>query len=233
MKCPECGTPTTSKTLDILGEKHVFEVAGCQCEALALKAKEETDRRLSSYRGAGIPAKFIEASLEKWEHRPATEKLYKTVLDYANHLSENVKAGRGMVLTASVGVGKTHLVCALGKLMCDKHIDLHFVSAPDMFQEFRPDGSEFYRKRIFESKALIIDDVGVEKTSEFTLENWWNIVNHRYSFNLVTIITTNLGYEDCVAKMGERAVDRLRENALVASSKAESYRNIIAKRQKG
>lgn len=39
---------------------------------------------------------------------------------------------------------------------------------------------------------LIIDDLGVERNSEFALEQVYSVVDERYKANLPLIITTNL-----------------------------------------
>lgn len=47
---------------------------------------------------------------------------------------------------------------------------------------------------------LIIDDLGIERNSEFALEMIYNVVDRRYCTRKPLIVTTNLSYQDMTRK---------------------------------
>lgn len=66
-------------------------------------------------------------------------------------------------------------------------------------------------QRLTSVDLLHIDDVGAEKTSEWVLEQLYEIVNKRYEDDRSIVITTNLDHAALVAQIGERTTSRLEE----------------------
>ena len=58
---------------------------------------------------------------------------------------------------------------------------------------------------------LHIDDVGAEKTSEWVLEQLYDLVNARYENQRSTVLTTNLDRDRLAEQITERTVSRLEE----------------------
>ena len=59
---------------------------------------------------------------------------------------------------------------------------------------------------------LIIDEVGVQRGSDFEKETFFDVINERYENMRPTIILSNLTIEEIKVFLGERVFDRLREN---------------------
>ena len=83
-------------------------------------------------------------------------------------------------------------------------------------------------KRIMEHlrkvDLLVLDDMGAEKTSEWTKELLFNIIDYRYNEQLPMIVTTNCVPEELKEKIGDRNFDRLREMCALVTVAAESQR---------
>lgn len=75
-----------------------------------------------------------------------------------------------------------------------------------------------------EVELLILDDMGAEKTSEWTKEILFNIIDYRYNEQLPLIVTTNCVPEELKGKIGDRNFDRLREMCALVSVVATSQR---------
>ncbi len=59
------------------------------------------------------------------------------------------------------------------------------------------------------SSLLLVDDLGAAKTSEWTEELTYRLVNHRYEHLLPTVFTTNLTIRDLRDALGDRIASRL------------------------
>ena len=58
---------------------------------------------------------------------------------------------------------------------------------------------------------LILDDIGVERVSDFVLETLYRVINYRYVNMLPTIFTSNLNIQELADKIGDRSVSRIVE----------------------
>ncbi|MER5968542.1 ATP-binding protein [Streptomyces sp. NPDC002055] len=137
-------------------------------------------------------------------------------------LSDNASAG-GMLLTGLTGTGKTHQAYgALRRIAAsgpDK-FELIAVNSADMYGSLRPSqvmgAAERELRRLSEVQYLLLDDLGSAKTSEWTEEVTYRLINYRYNHCLPTIITSNLPARDDEGPdltdfVGARVASRLAE----------------------
>ena len=127
---------------------------------------------------------------------------------------------RGFLFAGQAGVGKTHMaVSIMNGLMIRHRLRALYVDVVELLSELR----ESYNtnrteggfselaiiKRYQRSPVLLLDDISVEKTSEWVRDRIFQIVNWRYSNKLITLATSNDHPEDLVDKLGLRTVSRL------------------------
>ena len=170
----------------------------------------------------GVPKKYLGCSFDNY-----IEKAGKYKTECQKYL-----AG-GMVLTGNTGCGKTHLAVAIVKKIHSDEITRLlnmtrkpgyayypgkkcFVSIPDLLLEIRMT----YDKKSSLSEAdiiekytnvpfLILDDLGSEKTSEFSITTLYLIIDRRDREEMSTIITTNLTNEEIEKTMNARIASRM------------------------
>ncbi|MFF1420637.1 ATP-binding protein [Streptomyces sp. NPDC058280] len=144
-------------------------------------------------------------------------------MSWADHaLSDNASAG-ALLLTGLTGTGKTHEAYgALRRIAAggpDK-FELISVNCADMYGNLRPSqvmgAAERELRRLSEVQYLHIDDFGTAKTSEWTEEITYRLINYRYNHCLPTIITSNLPARDDEGPdltdfVGARVASRLAE----------------------
>lgn len=132
-----------------------------------------------------------------------------------------------MYLTGEKGTGKTHLAAAIVReLVLDKTPrhrrsvvdDIGWISVPDLLLEIRGafrDHSERSEGDIIEQysdyKLLVLDDLGAEKTTEWSLQTLYTIIDRRYREERQTIITSNLSLDELADKLDDRIASRLSE----------------------
>lgn len=94
---------------------------------------------------------------------------------------------------------------------------LKFVSVPKLLLQIRSvfkQGSKEGEMDILEpymkAKVLVLDDLGVEATSEYTFQTLYLLISERYNEDLQTIITSNLAPDELEAKFSDpRIVSRI------------------------
>jgi DNA replication protein DnaC len=121
---------------------------------------------------------------------------------------------KNVVLLGPVGSGKTHAACACARQSFDVGRSVAFWPVVALMDALRPDG----RARADELVAvdlLILDDLAVEKPSEWTTERLDLIVNGRWLDGRPTIVTSNLTPDVLARVVGERVWSRLVSDALV------------------
>ena len=70
-------------------------------------------------------------------------------------------------------------------------------------------------KMCSESTVFILDDLGVETSSERVQRQYFEIFNVRYSQNRLTVLTTNCSVKQLRNKFGERIHSRLKSFKLI------------------
>ena len=80
-------------------------------------------------------------------------------------------------------------------------------------------------RKYTEPKYLLLDDLGVEKTTEFTNQTLYLIINRRYENEKITFTTSNLSPTELEEKMEDgRIISRLKGDSLVFKM-TKQYRN--------
>lgn len=135
------------------------------------------------------------------------------------HLKGMVQSKRGLYIHGGVGSGKTHIAYAIAKKWADvTHKHVYFWNTTELMQEIKDDydRSNYDKKRTLESlmdndNLLILDDIGVEKISDWVLERFYLLINRRYNEMRPIIFTSNYNLADLADKIGERTVSRIVE----------------------
>ena len=139
-------------------------------------------------------------------------------------LSFGEKATKGLYVYGDVGVGKTYFANVLyWWLKANKNREIPYVeffSFPDLLYRMRKNisikrGDQDYdwecEDVIENGKMLVLDDVGVEKISDWVLEKFYLIINNRYEQNIPVFITSNCSLDQLADRVGDRIPSRLAE----------------------
>jgi len=153
---------------------------------------------------AGAPSKLIEATLESWKPRLASD------LEVAAAIGKFVLSFRGlMVLTGPVGTGKSHLAVALMKKFgCGRFISQNTILMK-LRATYRNDRAEDIVESCKAAKFLALDELGDSTGSKDEFPALYEIVNHRYNEDLPTVITSNIDPDAFPEIFGDRLADRL------------------------
>ncbi len=200
------------------------------CDGSGFQVDEQTNTasdcacraaRIAKLRTAGlegrVPKRYRGVSFERPPvpeiARVAPEQV-QAVRRYVGEIGANLDAGRGLWLMGDVGTGKTTLAMIVSKAALDAGRSVAIYSLPRLLNLIRgaietEAGMVGFLERLAAVDLLHIDDLGVENTTEWVLEQLYSIVNTRYEDERTMIVTTNLSYEQLVDQLGERTVSRL------------------------
>ncbi|MGD0546577.1 MAG: ATP-binding protein, partial [Terracidiphilus sp.] len=117
-------------------------------------------------------------------------------------------AGKGLLFTGSIGVGKTHLaVGVLRRLIQERGVKGLFCDYRELLKSIQNSYNPQVQttelellKPVFAAEVLVLDDLGAQKPNEWIWDTVALILNTRYNDKQTTIITTN--YADQPAGAG-------------------------------
>lgn len=196
--CKKCRTPRQKR----------FEVCGriftplclCACLAQAEEAREaEVKRRefldrVAKNRSLGLP----EPELRKHTFQndlgfnPEQMALARA---YVENWEENEMLGKGLLLWGNVGTGKSYLAGCIANALLDRGVAVlmtNFSRLLNRLTDFSAGDKNAYIQSLNAYRLLIVDDLGVERGSDFVKEQVFQIVDSRYRTGLPMIVTTNL-----------------------------------------
>ena len=141
------------------------------------------------------------------------EKNLSVAKDFAAGFGESSK---NLLLIGPTGTGKTHMSTAIAKALIEKGVEVLYDSAQNIVSAFEKDkfrsGYGAYEPegaKYLECELLILDDLGTEFASQFTVSCLYNLLNTRMNKGLPTVISTNLSPSELSEKYEDRIYSRI------------------------
>lgn len=120
-----------------------------------------------------------------------------------------------LILTGSVGTGKTHSAYAVTNEACKRGLLTVAVAVPDFLAVLRPGGDSSLAARARAAQLLFLDDLGAEKPTDWTGEQLSSLLDARVRENGRQIVTTNTKPEVLAERLGARTMSRLTGGATI------------------
>ena len=156
---------------------------------------------------------FESFSLEYYtgQARDEAESNLRFCRDYAENFS--LESSPNLTFIGATGLGKTHLSTAIARRVIDKNFDVIYETAQNVMSDFEHDkfSHDDVRRsdRYFSCDLLIVDDLGTEAVSQYTVSFLYNIINTRLNLGRKTIFNTNLSHTELGKVYGDRITSRL------------------------
>lgn len=139
----------------------------------------------------------------KYYDEDMTEKLGQ-IKAFADNFEAAKKGGAGLYLWSETkGSGKTMTACALANELLEQGYQVRFATSARILREVRntyKDNAEYTENQMLADlktcELLIIDDLGVEKITDWVQEKMYEIINERYLAARPTIFTANTDIKD-------------------------------------
>jgi DNA replication protein DnaC len=246
--CAVCAGSGLRLTIQANGERFAQP---CDC-----RIQRQTQRLLKK---AGIPKRYEHCTLESFDYDlPQSDqslaRAYVVARQFVTEFPVSTE-GRGLLLTGSVGVGKTHLAVAiLQALVLEKGAKGLFCDYRELLKRIQ----ESYNPAVsttelqilapvFDAEVLIIDELGAQKPTDWVWDTVALVLNTRYNDKRTTLITTNypnalpaLSRADKVIReetlgdrIGERMRSRLAEMCVEIEMRGTDLRHSVKKARFG
>lgn len=142
-------------------------------------------------------------------------RIMAEVIAYCREYAASFKPGaESLLLIGGAGLGKTHVASSIGKAVIDKGYSVVYESAQGLIDVYEAErfgrSTDGDSEKFASCDLLIIDDLGTEFLTQYTVSVLFNVINYRLMNGKTTVITTNLGFAEIESNYKERIYSRLR-----------------------
>lgn len=159
-------------------------------------------------------------------------QLVQAARKYAEDFPQHLRDGMGLLYYGGVGTGKTFLAGCIANAVLAQGYRVKMTNFATVADEmWAADDKAGYIADLCRYDLLILDDLGVERKSEYMQEMVYKIVNARYVAGTPVVVTTNLTPDELTktADLGyARTYDRLLEKCLPIKVDGRSRRRAAA-----
>ena len=202
--CPTCG-----------GTGYVGAV---MCECLKELCRQEQKKELTNLFGAESFEKFrLDLYPEQYDNqlkRSPREVMNRTYHDTLSYAQNFTCTSPSLLFVGATGLGKTYLSACIARTVEDRGFSVSYAPVGQLMaafenEKFRPQPDTSCTEEYFSCDLLIIDDLGTEMTTQFTISALYQILNTRLMGAKPTIVSTNLPLGDLSARYSEQIASRL------------------------
>ncbi len=200
--CKNCHTPRQARYVLPDGNVYMPDIQ-CQCQKEQFKKQQEEKKQeglrqnVERLKNEGFSdAKLYEYNFSN-DNGINPEMRYAHI--YVDNWSKMYESGNGLLLWGNVGTGKSFFAGCIANALMEQGVSVLMTNFARILNELT-DGYSEKRKRYLQElnhyKLLIIDDLGIERNSEFSQEQIFNVIDSRYLSKKPMIVTTNLTLDE-------------------------------------
>lgn len=195
------------------------------------KARQEEENRRKAMREkierllgkSGIKKRFRQRTFSNFRTDTAERtKNYRIAKEYADNFDWHRARGDGLYIEGTNGTGKTHLAAAVALQLIEQGIPVICKTSSDLLMDIKKtfDIHEVSEAQILDAykkvELLIIDDLGKEQCSDWSMSVLYSILNDRYEDMKPTIITTNYNTDDLIHALTPKGYDNTKIVAIIS-----------------
>ena len=172
----------------------------------------------------------------KFENDAGCNPQMKLARQYVEYWTEMQKKNTGLLIWGGVGTGKSVFAGCIANALMEREVPVCMTNFARILNELNNSfsGRNEVVERLCRYPLLIIDDFGMERDTNYALEQVYNIIDSRYRSKRPLIITTNLTLDEiCKPKnmAYQRIYDRVLEMCAPLVFKGESRRRANAQQR--
>ena len=200
--CSKCRTPR-QKRIEVMG-RTIEPRCLCKCQQ-AEQEKREQERKQREFldmvaknRSIGLPDPGLRKHTFENDlgYNPKQIAMAKR---YVQQWEEFRKDSTGLLLWGNVGSGKSFIAGCIANALLDKGVPVvmtNFVRLLNKLTDMYAGDRNAYIDGFNRYPLMIIDDLGIERNSEFAREQVFSVIDSRYRSQLPMIVTTNLTVDE-------------------------------------
>lgn len=225
----------------MFGDKQISPRVLCRCQEInrdredaelrARRQREEIERNRSVGLADPVIQKHtFEADLGVDPHVMGIARNHVECWDELKHNAQ------GLLLWGDVGTGKSFVAGCIGNELLNRGTRVLMTYFPRLLNQLT-DLQMGNRNGFIDSlnsfDLLILDDLGIERNSEFAKEQTFSVIDSRYSSGLPMIVTTNLTLNELKNTSDlwrKRIFDRVLERCVPVCMNGPNIRELLAER---
>ena len=160
--------------------------------AKAARAHRETVARLKRQAFACAP-------MRTWtfEHDNGNCPQMYLARHYVEHWPEMAEKNTGYLLWGGVGTGKSFFAGCIANALLEQEVPIRMTNFAEVINDLNATFEKNeYISHLCHYPLLILDDFGMERGTEYGLEQVYNVIDTRYRIQKPLIVTTNLSLHD-------------------------------------
>ena len=190
----------------------------CSCHKELLKEIQRNSLRkmvpldectFESFDTRYYPEKAMENGISPKEK---AERILESCRKYAQTFNSH---SPNLMFMGGTGVGKTHLSLAIANVAINKGFSVVYGTSQNILSDLqnenfgRTENLTYEEYDILHTDLLIIDDLGTEYATRFSVPCLYNIINTRILQKKPTIISTNYDHDDLAREYNQRILSRI------------------------
>ena len=214
--------------------------AECDCQRTAREEREAAEKRrrhldtVEELKRRG----FTDPTMRDWTFENDNGRNPQTGLArrYVEHWEDMRTDNIGCLFWGGVGTGKSYLAGCIANALMEKEIPVRMTNFALILNDLAAsfEGRNEYISRLCRYPLLILDDFGMERGTEYGLEQVFNVIDSRYRSGKPLIVTTNLTLDDLhnpEDTAHSRIYDRLLSMCVPVRFTGDNFRQETAKRK--
>lgn len=207
----------------------------CEQERIDREAAEQEARR---HRQAVAELKrwgFTDPAMKDWIFANDNGKCpqMKRARFYVENWSAMQEENIGYLLWGGVGTGKSYFAGCIANALMEQEVAVRMTNFALILNDLTAsfEGRNEYIARLCRAPLLILDDFGMERGTEYGLEQVYNVIDSRYRSRRPLIVTTNLPLQDLQHPQDTahaRIYDRLLEMCAPIRFSGDNFRKATA-----
>lgn len=237
--CGKCHMPKEAYFSQELAQRFGMKTHPKECDCQR-KVREQAEvlREQSRHTEAVRSLKeqcFSERAMQEWNFQRDHEdsKNTETARFYVKHWEKMKRDNIGLLFWRAVGTGKSFLAGCIANALLEQEIPVRMTNFEEVLNDLSSNFSEKneYIKSLCRFPLLILDDFGMERGTEYGLEQIYAVIDGRYRSGKPLIVTTNLTLNELNNPRDTahaRIYDRLKEMCVPLNFSGESRRRMTA-----
>ena len=202
--CGRCRTPKEAnfdrdKAALFGHDRHPTECDCRKAERLEQETHEQRKQHLQTVEDLKRRG-FSDAAMRNWTfaNDSGDNPQMKHALFYAEHFEKMKAENIGYLLWGSVGTGKSYFAGCIANALMEQEISVKMTNFAAVLNDLAAtfEGRNEYISKLCRYPLLILDDFGMERGTEYGLEQVYNVIDSRYRSGKPLIVTTNLSLDE-------------------------------------
>ena len=233
--CRKCHTPR-QKQINAMG-KTMEPRCMCACQTADYEKREQERKHrefldmVERNRSVGLPDPELRKHTFENDlgYNP---KQIAMVKQYVQHWEEFLASSTGLLLWGDVGTGKSFIAGCIANALLDKGVPVimtNFARLLNKLTDMYSGDRNAYIDSFKKYPLMIVDDLGMERNSEFAREQIFSVIDSRYRSQLPMIVTTNLSLDELKGTTDlskSRIYDRVLERCLPIRVNEQNIREL-------